>query len=243
MGAVWGGIVGFLKAKFEVSEVVATIMLNYIALYVARIILLGLPGSNTYQTATFPHTASIRIKLLDVLTNNSKLNLGFFIAIVAVFLFRFLMEKTNLGFGLRSTGFNKDAARCSGIPVVQSIVLSMAISGAFAGLAGGIVALGSFDYGRVPTTLEGYGFTGIAVALVGNNTAGGTMIAGLLFGMLARAQGIMQDNGIPKEITFIIQGLIVVFIALRAGLKLYLQWQLKKEVSHKSAKHPVEVKK
>lgn len=243
MGAVWGGIVGFLKAKFEVSEVVATIMLNYIALYVARIILLGLPGSNTYQTATFPHTASIRIKLLDVLTNNSKLNLGFFIAIVAVFLFRFLMEKTNLGFGLRSTGFNKDAARCSGIPVVQSIVLSMAISGAFAGLAGGIVALGSFDYGRVPITLEGYGFTGIAVALVGNNTAGGTMIAGLLFGMLARAQGIMQDNGIPKEITFIIQGLIVVFIALRAGLKLYLQWQLKKEVSHKSAKHPVEVKK
>lgn len=243
MGAVWGGIVGFLKAKFEVSEVVATIMLNYIALYVARIILLGLPGSNTYQTATFPHTASIRIKLLDVLTNNSKLNLGFFIAIVAVFLFRFLMEKTNLGFGLRSTGFNKDAARCSGIPVVQSIVLSMAISGAFAGLAGGIVALGSFDYGRVPTTLEGYGFTGIAVALVGNNTAGGTMIAGLLFGMLARAQGIMQDNGIPKEITFIIQGLIVVFIALRAGLKLYLQWQLKKELSHKSAKHPVEVKK
>ena len=89
MGAVWGGIVGFLKAKFEVSEVVATIMLNYIALYVARIILLGLPGSNTYQTATFPHTASIRIKLLDVLTNNSKLNLGFFIAIIAVFLFWF----------------------------------------------------------------------------------------------------------------------------------------------------------
>ena len=78
--------------------------------------------------------------------------------------------------------------------------------------------------------MEGYGFTGIAVALVGNNTAGGTLLAGLLFGMLARAQGIMQDNGIPKEITFIIQGLIVVFIALRAGLKIYLQWRLKKDL-------------
>ena len=229
MGMVWGGIVGFLKAQFEVSEVVATIMLNYVALYLARIILLALPGSNTYQTINFPATATLRVRFLDALTNSSKLNLGFFLAIAAVILFWFLMEKTNLGFALRSTGFNKDAARCSGIPVVKSIVLSMAISGAFAGIAGGIVALGSFDYGRVPVALEGYGFTGIAVALVGNCTAAGTLLAGLLFGMLARAQGIMQDNGIPKEITFIIQGLIVVFIALRAGLTRYLQRQLKKD--------------
>ena len=229
MGMVWGGIVGFLKAQFEVSEVVATIMLNYVALYLARIILLALPGSNTYQTINFPATATLRVRFLDALTNSSKLNLGFFLAIAAVILFWFLMEKTNLGFALRSTGFNKDAARCSGIPVVKSIVLSMAISGAFAGSAGGIVALGSFDYGRVPVALEGYGFTGIAVALVGNCTAVGTLLAGLLFGMLARAQGIMQDNGIPKEITFIIQGLIVVFIALRAGLTRYLQRQLKKD--------------
>ena len=211
------------------SEVVATIMLNYVALYLARIILLALPGSNTYQTVNFPATATLRVGFLDALTNSSKLNLGFFLAIAAVILFWFLMEKTNLGFALRSTGFNKDAARCSGIPVVKSIVLSMAISGAFAGSAGGIVALGSFDYGRVPVALEGYGFTGIAVALVGNCTAVGTLLAGLLFGMLARAQGIMQDNGIPKEITFIIQGLIVVFIALRAGLTRYLQRQLKKD--------------
>jgi len=229
-GAVWGGIVGVLKAKFEVSEVVATIMLNYIALYTARIVILHIPGSNTYQTVNFPATALIRVGFLDALTNGSKLNLGFFFAIISVIVYRFLMEKTNLGFGLRATGFNKDAARYAGIPVVKSIVLSMAISGAFSGLAGGIVALGSFNYGRVPVVLEGYGFTGIAVALVGNNTAFGTLLAGLLFGMLARAQGIMQDNGIPKEITFIIQGLIVVFIALRAGLKIYLQWRLKKDL-------------
>ena len=230
LGALWGGIVGFLKARFEVSEVVATIMLNYIALYASRIIILAIPDTNTYRTVTFPQTALIRAGFLDAITNGSHLNLGFFFALFSAVLYWFLMEKTNLGFGLRATGFNKDAARYAGIPVIKSIVLSMAISGAFAGLAGGIVALGSFNYGRVPVALEGYGFTGIAVALVGNNTAGGTLLAGLLFGMLARAQGIMQDNGIPKEITFIIQGLIVVFIALRAGLKIYLQWRLKKDL-------------
>jgi carbohydrate uptake 2 (CUT2) family, permease protein len=208
-------------------------MLNYIALYVSRIVILGLPGTNTYRTVNFSQTALIRVGFLDALTNGSNLNLGFFFAIISVILYWFLMEKTNLGFGLRATGFNKDAARYAGIPVVKSIVLAMAISGAFSGLAGGIVALGSFTYGRVPVGLEGYGFTGIAVALVGNNTAGGTLLAGLLFGMLARAQGIMQDNGVPKEITLIMQGLIVVFIALRAGLKIYLQWRLKKDLERK----------
>ncbi len=229
-GALWGGIVGFLKAKFEVSEVVATIMLNYIALFLARIVLLRIPGSNTYQTPHFPETASIRLDFFDLITNTSKMNLSIFFVAIAVILYWFLMEKTNLGFGLRATGFNKNAALCSGIPVIKSIVLAMAISGAFAGLAGASVALGSFEFGRIPTVLEGYGFAGIAVALVGNSTAGGTLVAGLLFGMLARAQGIMQENGIPKEITLIIQGLIVVFIALRAGLKMYLAYQQKKEL-------------
>ncbi len=229
-GAVWGGIVGFLKAKFEVSEVVATIMLNYIALYISRIVLLRVPGSNTYQTPTFPETASLRLDFFDTITNTSKMNMSIFFVAIAVILYWFLMEKTNLGFGLRATGYNKDAALCSGIPVIKSIMLAMAISGAFAGLAGASVALGSFEFGRIPTVLEGYGFAGIAVALVGNSTAGGTLVAGLLFGMLARAQGIMQDNGIPKEITLIIQGLIVVFIALRAGLKMYLAYQQKKEL-------------
>ncbi len=229
-GALWGGLVGFLKAKFEVSEVVATIMLNYIALFLSRIVLLRIPGSNTYQTPHYPETASIRLDFFDFITNTSKMNMSIFFVAIAVVLYWFLMEKTNLGFGLRATGFNKDAALCSGIPVVKSIVLAMAISGAFAGLAGASVALGSFEFGRIPAVLEGYGFAGIAVALVGNSTAGGTLVAGLLFGMLARAQGIMQENGIPKEITLIIQGLIVVFIALRAGLKMYLAYQQKKEL-------------
>lgn len=228
MGAVWGGIVGFLKARFEVSEVVATIMLNYIALYLSRIITLAIPGTNTFRTPNFPETASLRTGFLTAISNNSSLNLGLFFAIICVVIYWFVMEKTNLGFALRATGFNKDSARYAGIPVVSSVVISMAIAGAFAGLAGGTVALGSFKYGRVISGMDNYGFTGIAVALVGNNTAVGTLLAGLLFGLLTASQTLMQSQGIPKEITFIIQGLIVVFIAIRTGVKMFLKWREKK---------------
>ncbi len=235
IGAIWGGIVGFLKAKYEVSEVVATIMLNYVALYLSRIVIMAIPGTNTYKTVNYPETALIRVDFLEKITNGSALNLGIFFALIAVVLYWFLMEKTNLGFGLRATGFNKDAAKYAGIPVVASVAISMAIAGAFAGLAGGVVALGSFKYGRVISGMDNYGFTGIAVALVGNNTAIGTLLAGLLFGMLASAQPLMQSKGIPKEITFIIQGLIVVFIALREGLKIFLRWQIKKQEEKEAA--------
>lgn len=228
LGAIWGGIVGFLKARYEVSEVVATIMLNYVALYLSRIIIMAIPGTNTYKTVNFPETASLQAGFLSSLTNGSTLNLGLFLVIASVILYWFLMEKTNLGFGLRATGFNKDAARYGGIPVITSVVISMAVAGAFAGLGGGVVALGSFRYGRVLSGMDNYGFTGIAVALVGNNTAVGTMLAGLLFGLLAAAQPLMQSKQIPKEITFIIQGLIVVFIAIRTGIRLFLLWRQKK---------------
>ncbi|ULQ60204.1 ABC transporter permease [Brucepastera parasyntrophica] len=227
-GAFWGGIVGWLKAKFEVSEVVATIMLNYIALYLSRIFIMKIPGTNTYQTPLYPETASLRSAFLDKLTGTSSFNLGFIFVILALVLYHVIIEKTKLGFELRATGFNKDAARSNGIPVVKSIILSMAIAGAFAGLAGAIVSLGSLKYGRVLAVNDGYGFTGIAVALVGNSTAVGTFLAGLLFGLLSSAQSFMEANGIPKEITFIIQGLVVVFIAIRTGFRIFIRKSMKK---------------
>ena len=133
-GALWGGIVGWLKAKYEVSEVVATIMLNYIALYGSRIIMMRIPGTNTYKTLDYPATALLGSSFLQKLTGGSMLNLGFIFVLLAVIIYWFIIEKTKLGFGLRATGFNKDASRCSGIPVTKSIVLSMAISGRFRGV-------------------------------------------------------------------------------------------------------------
>ena len=225
--AAWGGIVGFFKARYAVSEVVATIMMNYIALYGSRYLTTLIPGTNTYKTPNYPATVRLSSAWLESLTNRSRLNIGFFLMIASVLFFWFVMEKTRTGFALRATGFNKEAARCSGINVTRSMVLSMAISGAFAGLAGCIVSLGSFNYGRVLAGLDNYGFNGMAVALVGNSTAPGTFLAGLLFGMLQSSQPLMQSRQIPKEITYIISGLVVVFISLRSGFGLILEARAK----------------
>jgi general nucleoside transport system permease protein len=228
-GAICGGVVGYLKARFQVSEVVATIMMNYIVLYLSRYLTMRIPGTNTYRTLDFPKTAMITNRVMETITNNSRLNNGLFLTIAALFFFWIVMEKTRLGYSLRATGFNRNAALYGGISVNANITTAMAISGAFAGLAGAIVSLGSFSYGRVLAVQDGYGFDGIAVALVGNSGAWGTALAGLLFGMLRSAQPLMQSRQIPKEITVIIMGLIVVFISLRAGVKLLLEWQMKEK--------------
>ncbi len=235
-GAFWGSIVGYLKARFEVSEVVATIMLNYIALYLSRILIMRIPGTNTAWTPRYPATALLRSSFLQKLTGGSQLNQGLLFALIAVLVFWFVIERTRLGYGLRATGFNKDAARYGGIPVNRSIITSMAIAGAFAGLAGGIVALGSFSAGRVLSGNDGYGFAGIAVALVGNSRALGTMLAGFLFGMLNSAQPLMEKT-IPKEIIFIIQGLIVIFIAIRAGFRILAGRLSKKSAAGEGTAH------
>ena len=235
-GAVWGGIVGFFKARFKVSEVVATIMMNYIALYIHRILTLRIPGSNTYRTPDFPATATLASPALAAITNGSRLNYSLWLTLAAVTLYWLIMGKTRLGYALRATGFNRDAALYGGINVNANITASMGIAGAFAGLGGAAVSLGVFSYGRVLTSMEGYGFDGIAVALVGNSTAWGTAIAGLLFGMLKSAQSLMQNRQIPKEITAIIMGLVVVFISLRAGVKLIIEWQMKEKARREGSR-------
>jgi simple sugar transport system permease protein len=228
-GALWGGLAGYLKARFSVSEVVSTIMMNYIAQYTSRYLTMRIPGTNTFQTPPFPPTARLSSPFLESLTNGSRLNYGLWLTLAAVIFYWIVINKTRLGYSLRASGFNKDAARYGGINVNASIITAMAISGAFAGLAGAIVSLGVFPAGRVLAVQDGYGFDGIAVALVGNSTAWGTALAGLLFGMLKSAQPLMQSRQIPKEITSIIMGLVVVFISLRAGVRIIVEWQMKEK--------------
>jgi simple sugar transport system permease protein len=228
-GAAWGGIVGFFKARFNVSEVVATIMMNYIALFGSRILTMRIPGTSSYRTVDLPETSLLKSTFMESITNNSRLNYGIFLCLGAIFFYWIVMNKTRLGYGLRATGFNKDAARYGGISVNAGITMAMAISGAFAGLAGAVVSLGSFNYGRVVSVFDNYGFDGIAVALVGNSSAWGIGLSGMLFGMLKSAQPLMQSRQIPKEITSIILGLVVVFISLRAGVKIIIEWQMKEK--------------
>ena len=222
-GGLWGAIPGLLKARFNVHEVVVAIMLNYVALHLNNWAVVALFGSVDHvKTTPLPTTALLRSPLLSGLTGGSRLNWGIVPVALALLVYAFILERTTFGFSLRAVGWNRDAARNAGMPVERSLVASMVVSGAFAGLAGAVIACGTFGFGRALPAHEGYGFDGIAVALVGGNTAGGVLASGLLFGLLKAAQPLMQSRGIPKEIAGIIQAAIVLFVAMRLGLQLLL---------------------
>lgn len=222
-GALWGAIPGFLKARYNVHEVVVTIMMNYIALHFNNFMILHVFGSyDKVKTAPFPDTALLKSPFLESITKYSRLNWGFIPVILAVIAFAFIINKTTFGYSLRAVGYNKEAARYAGMKVSRNIIASMAIAGAFAGLAGGVITVGTFNFGRVIAAAEGYGFDGIAVALVGGNQALGILLAGMLFGGLKAAQPLMQSQGIPREIAGIIQASIVLFVAMKFGIKMIL---------------------
>ncbi|SJZ78368.1 ABC transporter permease [Anaerorhabdus furcosa] len=221
-GALWAFIPGLLKSKFNISEVVTGIMLNYTALYGANYFLRALPGSSAQRTVNIPENAMLGSELFKQITNNSRFHWGFIIVIIAVVLFWFIIEKTSFGYSLRATGFNKEGARYAGIKVNKSIILSIMISGFLAGIAGAIVVQGTFGYGRVMVAMDNYGFDGIAVALVGGCTALGVTFAGMLFGLLKVTQPLLQTFGVPKEIGEIISSSIVFFVALQYAIQYYL---------------------
>lgn len=221
-GGLWAAIAGFLKAKFNVHEVVVTIMLNYIALHVTNYVLLNLPGSDKARTADYLPSATLKSDFLTQITNGSRFNWGFIVVILAIILYWFLIEKTTFGYSLKATGFNKEGARFAGLKVNLNIVLSMFIAGGFAGLAGAIMALGTYNYGRIITSFENFGFDGIAVALVGSLNAIGILFSGLLFGLLRVAQPLMQSQLIPKDIAVIVSSSIVIFVAMQKGIKIFI---------------------
>lgn len=240
-GFLWGFIPGILKAKFNVHEVVTCIMLNYVAMYFANFVYRAIPGFADERTPHIKPSASMQSEFLSNLTNGSRLNWTILIVLVACLVFWFVIEKTTFGYRLKAIGHNKEAARYAGMKVNQGIVLSMGISGAFAALAGAALVLGLFGYGRVLNTFENYGYNGIAVALVGLNSAVGNVFAGGLFGMLQVSQPIMQSVGIPKDIAVIISALIIFFCAIPAAYEKYIEKYLKKRKEKKLAKKQAQV--
>jgi len=223
-GGIWGAIPGFLRARFNVHEVVMTIMMNYIALYLNNWAVVELfKSADHIKTGPFPASAMLRSESLSALTHGSRLNWGFVPVILSLLVYWFVIEKTTFGYSLRAVGCNRDGAHYAGMRVKGDIVASMAIAGVFAGLAGAVITVGTFSFGRALPAVEGYGFDGIAVALVGANAALGIFLSGLLFGMLKAAQTLMQAQGIPKEIANIIQAAIVLFIAMKYGIEFVLR--------------------
>lgn len=213
-GALWAFIPGLLKAKLHVHEVIVTIMMNYIALYMVNAIIrayLIIPGERT--EGIYP-SASLGSSFLQSLTEYSRVHYGIVIAILACLFMWFFLNKTTKGYELRAVGYNRDASNYAGMNVSRNIILSMVIAGAFAGLAGAAEGLGTFGYMSIQTGFSGVGFEGIAVALLGANTALGVFLAALLFGGLkSGALTMNQQTNVPEDLISIVIALIIFFVA------------------------------
>jgi len=213
-GALWAFIPGYLKARFRVHEVIVTIMLNHTALYVTNEIIRSVLSDGKERTDMIAESASLRSPFFEVLTDYSRMHWGITIAIICAIIMWFILEKTTTGFELRAVGFNEHASQYAGMNVKRNIILSMVISGVFAGLAGAMEGLGTFGYAAVKGGFTGVGFDGIAVALLGGNTAIGVILAAILFGGLkVGALNMPLEAGVPNELVDIIIALIIIFVA------------------------------
>ncbi len=214
-GALYASIAGILKARTGANEVIVTIMLNSIAGLALSYILLQpswqVPGTNFPKTPNVHDSAA----MTPLLPAPFKIHAGLIIAILAVIIFWWILERSTFGFEVRAVGANPEAARTAGISVGKVTVLTMVVSGSFLGAAGANEALGTIGYvsGNVAGNV---GFDAITVALLGRNKPLGTFFAGLLFGAFKAGGYIMQNAGVPIDMILILQSVIVLLIAAPA---------------------------
>jgi general nucleoside transport system permease protein len=239
-GAAWAGIAGVLKATVGAHEVISTIMLNWIAIWVGEWLFGdGGPLQNA-ANPTVPISNDVANSAqLPVFWGQKELqglHVGFFVALAALVVFSLILNRTTLGYEVRAVGFNPEAAAYGGISVRKNLVRAMAISGAFAGLAGALDMLGYlYHFGQSDIPASSVGFLGIAVALLGRNTAVGVGLASLLFGALlfGTTHGLQSgvssiDPELAGNLTYIIQGLVVLFVG--ADVLILSVWGARKKL-------------
>ncbi|HTR72150.1 MAG TPA: ABC transporter permease, partial [Solirubrobacteraceae bacterium] len=224
MGAAWAGIAGILKATVGTHEVIATIMLNWIAIWVGEW-LFGQQGPLQGSNASIPISNDIaegaKLPVFWGVAILQGLSIGIFIAIGMLVVYWLLINRTTLGFEVRAVGFNPEAARYGGMSVARNYFLAMAIAGCFAGLAGALDITGwEYNLGQSDIPVSQIGFIGLAAALLGRNTALGVGLASLLFGALINGtSGRQLDPSVFRpdlagNLTTIIQGLVILFVGL-----------------------------
>src|SRR5579859_6387557 len=235
-GALWAGVAGVLKATVGAHEVVTTIMLNYVAQWLLRYLIIGGPlqlasgtsksspiGAGAQLATILPHDNSLIIFGLP--SSVFRVHTGLFIALAAAAVFAFLLWRTSLGYEIRAAGQSQRAARYAGVSVRRTIIVSMLIAGAFSGLAGAIQISG-VDHNLTDKFFsDTTGFDGIAVALLGLGSATGIVLASILFGALHAGGSVMQsDAGISSTLVLVLQALILFSIAANflSSLKLRL---------------------
>ena len=249
-GAVWGGIAGLLKATTGANEVITTIMLNWIAIWTGIwLVNLNGPLQNTEQKSVPVSPDIVGGAKLPVFWGDPQLqglHIGLFIALAALLVFWVLLNRTITGYEVRAVGFNPDAARAAGISVSRNYILVMAVCGLFAALAASLDVLGwQFRVARNDIEITQVGYLGIAVALLGRNTAVGVLFSALLFGALQTGTSVrnLDPAVFPPELatalTYIIQGLIVLLVS--ADILVVYLWRLRRRFRKPPEKQPVEV--
>ena len=215
-GFAWAAIAGFLKARFGAHEVITTIMLNYVAFLVANY-LVDTPGLMLAPNVSTPRTPDVDVNaVLPIIFAGSRLHFGFIVALIAVPLVWFLIQRTTTGFELRAVGFNPGAAQAAGISVGRTMVLAMGLSGALAGAAGIVQVLG-VQHHMTDTVAAGYGFDAIAIALLARSNPWGVLPAALLFGALRSGASFMQlQTDVSADLISIVQASVIIFVAAPA---------------------------
>ena len=226
-GALWGLVPGLLKACFNVNEVIASLMMNYIGMYAVNWFVKSYkPIFNNIRNESKPvlSTANIPKMGLDKLFPDSSINGGFLLAVVAVILIYVILDKTTFGYELKAVGYNRDASRYAGINEKKSIILSMVIAGAISGLAGACLYLaGTGKHIEIVDTIADEGFTGISVALLGLCHPIGILFAGIFIAYLTAGGFYLQLFEFSTEIIDIIVAIIIYFSAFALIVKLLIQ--------------------
>jgi len=241
-GGFWASIIGWLKAKVGSHEVINGIMMNYIAMYMSNfLIATALHIPEKAYSVEIAGTAKLwRFSQAFSQFKYSRMNAGIIIALVVAIAAYYVLNKTIRGYEIRAVGFNPDAAEYGGINVKKNIILTMLISGLFAGLAGAIMTTGVQYRVNDLFGFTGYGLDGIAVALVGNNHPIGVILSAFLFGILQKGGPQMQIQGIAKEVVGIIQGIIILFVASNLVRVIIENIKQKKELKRTALKGEVE---
>jgi len=214
-GALWGGIAGFLKARFQANEIIVTIMMNYLGILLVGFLVTG-PMKDASGLAPQPQTVPlIASALLPKLIPATRAHIGTLFAIAAAGVVWFMMKRTSLGYELRSSGANPDAARHVGIDVKRAVVVAMLISGGLAGLAGANEVSGVQHY-LTQDISSGYGYLSIAVALFGGLEPLGILFSSLFFGaVLVGSEAMQRGLSVPIYLVYIIEGLVIISMLLR----------------------------
>lgn len=217
-GAVWGGIVGYLRIKFRVDVVIVSLMFNSIAIHFAKYLMIG-PWQ--WQDSTMPITERFAVgSWLPILIPGTRLHLGIAVGIIAALLMWWMMRHTVLGYRVEVMGENIDTARAAGINTGAMIMIVMLLSGALSGLAGAGEVAG-LEHRLIAGLSPGYGYTAIAITQLGRRNPLGIFLSSLLFAaLLVGATGMQRISGVPFEVVQIIQGLVLLSLMGSEGYRL-----------------------